>query len=340
MTSKNVRALILGIAVSVLALYFALKNVDLSALGDSILSANPVWMFVVLLSYMVHYWLKAIRWCDLLEPVKQLQTKEAYPVMMTGFFANNFLPAHLGELVRMYIGSKLFHVGKTQILATIVLERVMDFSMVALLFGGALISGGAISNSLVYAGYVLIAVTSLAWVVLYLALRYEEPVIRFVRWVLKPLSARITKRIVEILLLVLAAMHSMKSTRLVIRSIALSLLQWVLVGLAIYAALKSVGIEITISGAVVTLAATVLAVSLPAAPGFFGTIQLAFVLALVPYGVSESDALAGSVIFHIISYLYVMLSGVIALHQLNMRVSDLNRDVGDDEPPIAGPEGD
>ena len=75
------------------------------------------------------------------------------------------------------------------------------------------------------------------------------------------------------------------------------------------------------------LAATVLAVSLPAAPGFFGTIQLAFVLALVPYGVSESDALAGSVIFHIISYLYVMLSGVIALHQLNMRVSDLKRDM-------------
>jgi uncharacterized protein (TIRG00374 family) len=118
-------------------------------------------------------------------------------------------------------------------------------------------------------------------------------------------------------------MHSMKSIRLVIRTIALSLLQWILVGLAIYAALMSVGIDISLSGAVVTLAATVLAVSLPAAPGFFGTIQLAFVLALIPYGVSESDALAGSVIFHIISYLYVMLSGVIALHQLNMRISDL-----------------
>jgi uncharacterized protein (TIRG00374 family) len=323
MTSKNSRALFLGVAISALALYFALKNVDLAALVDTILSASPLWMLVVLVCYMVHYWLKAIRWCDLLEPVKQLKTKDAYPVMMTGFFANNFLPAHLGEFVRMYIGSKLFGVGKTQVLATIVLERVMDFSMVALLFGGALIGGGAISNKLVYAGYVLLAATSLAWLLLYLALRHEEPVVRFVRWMFRPLPVHIAERVLEILLLVLAAMHSMKSIRLVIRTIALSLLQWILVGLAIYAALMSVGIDISLSGAVVTLAATVLAVSLPAAPGFFGTIQLAFVLALVPYGVSESDALAGSVIFHIISYLYVMVSGVIALHQLNMRVSDL-----------------
>ena len=48
----------------------------------------------------IHYWLKAMRWCDLLAPVYETRTAEAYPVMMTGFFANNFLPAHLGEFVR------------------------------------------------------------------------------------------------------------------------------------------------------------------------------------------------------------------------------------------------
>jgi uncharacterized membrane protein YbhN (UPF0104 family) len=100
-------------------------------------------------------------------------------------------------------------------------------------------------------------------------------------------------------------------------------LQWTLVGLAIVAAMRSIGISIDITAAWVTLTATVLAVSLPAAPGFFGTIQLAFVLALLPYGVSESDALAGSVVFHIISYGYVMVSGVIALNQLGMKFGDL-----------------
>jgi len=327
MTAKNARALIFGIVISLLAFYFALKNVDISTLLDSVFSADIAWMVVVLIAYMIHYWLKSMRWCDLLEPVKPVRVAEAYPVMMTGFFANNFLPAHLGEFVRMYVGSKFFRIRKTEVLATIVLERILDFSVVALMFGGALASGGDISDRLVYAGYVLIAATTVAWILLFIFLRYEQSALRFVERALKLLPERIGKRFIEILLLVITAMHSMKSPRLVTRSIVLSLLQWALVGFAIYAALRSVGVETGATGAMVTLAATVLAVSLPAAPGFFGTIQLAFVLALVPFGVSESDALAGSVIFHIISYSYVMLSGVIALQQLNIRVTELRRDV-------------
>jgi len=330
MTSKNLRALVFGIAVSVVALYFALRNVDFSALWESVISADPVWMAVVLASYMVHYWLKAIRWRDLLEPVKCVTTGQAYPVMMSGFFANNILPAHLGEFVRMYVGSKVFLVSKTQVFATIVLERILDFSMIALLFGGALVAGGALSSQLVYAGYVLLGFTLLVWLVIFISLRFEQSMLRFIGWLLKPLPDRYSERIRELLVLALSALHSMKLVRLVVRSVVLSMLQWALVSVAIYAALRSVGVEINMAAAVVTLAATVLAVSLPAAPGFFGTIQLAFVLALVPYGVSESDALAGSVIFHIISYGYVMISGVIVLNQLNLRIADLSRDIDQD----------
>jgi len=326
MNTKNARALAIGIVISILALYFALRNVDFSVLADSVLAANPAWMAVVLVSYMVHYWFKAMRWRDLLEPVDQARTAEAYPVMMTGVFANNLLPAHLGEFVRMYVGSKVFRVSKTQVLATIVLERILDFSIIVVMFGGALIAGGAISTQLVYAGYVLLAGALVTWLVIFISLRFEQPMLRFIGWLLKPLPDRFADRILNMLLLALTAMHSMKSARLVMRSVVLSLLQWALVGLAVYAGLRSVGVEVSMAAAVVTLSATVLAVALPAAPGFFGTIQLAFVVALLPYGVSESDALAGSVIFHIISYGYVMISGVIVLNQLNLRVSDLKQD--------------
>ena len=138
MTGRNIRALVFGTAVSLLALYFALRNVDLSSLLESILSASPLWMFVVLVSYMVHFWLKAMRWCSLLEPVYHTNTREAYPVMMTGFFANNFLPAHLGEFVRMFVGARVFDTSKTKVLATIALERILDFTVIALLFSAAL----------------------------------------------------------------------------------------------------------------------------------------------------------------------------------------------------------
>lgn len=199
----------------------------------------------------------------------------------------------------MFVGARLFKISKTETLATIVLERILDFSMIALLFGDALMGGGEISDKLVYAGYVLVVITIVAWALIFVALRYEQPALRYIGWAL---PAHADEYIERMVLLVLKVMHSMKSTQLVIRSVLLSLLQWALVGLAIYAALQSVRVEINMAAVVVTLAATMLAVSLPAAPGFFGTIQLAYVLALIPYGVSENDALAGSIIFHVISY--------------------------------------
>lgn len=327
MKGKNTRALVFGILISALALYFALRNVDLSTLSDSILSADPLWILAVLASYLVHYWLKAVRWRDLLEPVCRVRTAEAYPVMMTGFFANNFLPAHLGEFVRMYVGAKLFQVRKTEVLATIVLERILDFSVIALMFGGALIAGGDISRQLVYAGYVMISITVVAWGVIFVSLRFEQSAVKFFEWTLKPFPDRLGERMVNMFVLALTGMHSMKSIRLVISITALSLLQWALVGLAVYSALRSVGVDINMAGAVVTLAATVLAITLPAAPGFFGTIQLAFVLALSPYGVSENDALAGSVIFHLTSYAIVMILGLVALQQLNIRFADIRHGV-------------
>ena len=327
MTGKHARALVIGVLVSLLALYLAFKDVNVPALIGSIASADPAWVLVVLLAYMVHYWLKALRWRDLLEPVYRARTGEAFPVMMIGFFANNFLPAHLGEFVRMYVGSRLFRVSNTGVLATIVLERVFDFSVVALMFGLALIGGGSISGHIVYAGYALIAITVSAFIILYLILRFEKHAFRLAGYLLRPFPAALRDRITQMLRLVLSAMQSMKSARVVIRIVVLSLLQWLLVGLAIYGALRSVGVEISAAAATITLASTVLAVTLPAAPGFFGTIQLAFLLALAPYGVSETDALAGSVVFHVTSYFLVMISGVTALQQLNMGFSDLRREV-------------
>jgi uncharacterized protein (TIRG00374 family) len=327
MMSKNSWALIFGVGVSLLAFYFALSNVDIDSLVGSITSIDPAWTILVLLSYMLHFWLKALRWRDLLAPICQPGTPEVHSVMMTGFLANNILPAHLGEFVRMYIGSKQFKAGNTEVFATIVLERAFDFSAIAVMFGGALIFGGAIPDQLVIVGYMVILATAFAWIVVFLVLRYETPAIRSIGWLLSPLPARIERHLIRMLLSAISAIGAMKSGYLVLRCSITSFLQWGLVGVAIYAALNSVGVEASVASTVITLVGTVLAVTLPAAPGFFGTIQLAFVLALLPYGVKESDALAASFIFHMVTYCYVMLSGLLALNHLNMRVADLPREM-------------
>ena len=73
-------------------------------------------------------------------------------------------------------------------------------------------------------------------------------------------------------------------------------------GVTIYFSLVAVNITAPFSASLVVLAFIVFAVIIPSTPGFFGTIQLAYMLALKPFGITETDAIAASVFFHIITY--------------------------------------
>jgi uncharacterized membrane protein YbhN (UPF0104 family) len=89
-----------------------------------------------------------------------------------------------------------------------------------------------------------------------------------------------------------------------------SLLQWGAMGVCIYAGIIGTGVEVPISASFVVLALTVMAVTLPSSPGFFGTIQFCFTLGLAAYGVLASDAFAASVFFHLTIYATGWLAGL------------------------------
>ena len=81
-----------------------------------------------------------------------------------------------------------------------------------------------------------------------------------------------------------------------------------------------------LSPAFVVLAATTFGVTLPAAPGFLGTVQAAYVLALAPYGVSRSDAFAASAFFHVPTYLVVTLLGIWLVRSGGDNLGDIQRE--------------
>jgi uncharacterized membrane protein YbhN (UPF0104 family) len=68
---------------------------------------------------------------------------------------------------------------------------------------------------------------------------------------------------------------------------------------------------------------TVIGVSLPTAPGYVGSIQLAFVLALKPAGVAPESALAASMFYHVLAYVSVVGGGLVFLRHYGMRFGQL-----------------
>jgi hypothetical protein len=66
-----------------------------------------------------------------------------------------------------------------------------------------------------------------------------------------------------------------------------------------------------------------LAVTVPAAPGFFGTMQAAFVFALVPFGVAQEVALAASVLYLLAQWVPVTAFGAVCFAATGLRLREV-----------------
>jgi uncharacterized membrane protein YbhN (UPF0104 family) len=68
----------------------------------------------------------------------------------------------------------------------------------------------------------------------------------------------------------------------------------------VYLALLAVGVAAPASAAIVVLAVTVAGLTLPTGPGFVGTIQACFLVALTPYNVGAERAVSASFFYNLL----------------------------------------
>ena len=127
----------LGVAVSAVLLWVAVRGVSLEEVLHQLRQVRPIWLVPVLGSIFVRFWLTAIRWQFLLPPVKQIGVHRLFAITMIGFMANNVLPARLGEFVRAYALGRSETLPASLPFATIVIERIFDgFTLLMFLVGG------------------------------------------------------------------------------------------------------------------------------------------------------------------------------------------------------------
>ena len=127
----------LGVAVSAVLLWVAVRGVSLDEVLQQLRQVRPVWLIPVLASIFLRFWLTALRWQLLLRPTKRIGVHRLFAITMIGFMANNVLPARLGEFVRAYALGRSEALPASLPFATIVIERIFDgFTLLVFLVGG------------------------------------------------------------------------------------------------------------------------------------------------------------------------------------------------------------
>ncbi len=123
----------LGMVISAVFLYVALKGLNLAEAWAIARHANYWWILPGVAVYFFAVWARTWRWHYQLRPIKGIPLRELFPVVVIGYMGNNIYPARIGELLSAYVLRKREGVSISSSLATILVARIFD-GVVMLLF--------------------------------------------------------------------------------------------------------------------------------------------------------------------------------------------------------------
>ena len=149
----------LGLVISAVALVLVFRSVDVAAAWQTLKTAQPQWILLLLAFVVLDVLLRAVRWRVLLRPIAPVPTRTTLASLNVGYLANNVLPARLGELYRSHALGEGEGISRPTVLGTVVVERVVDTVIVVGLaaFAVVVLSVRGVMSSAVLLGAAFVA---------------------------------------------------------------------------------------------------------------------------------------------------------------------------------------
>jgi uncharacterized protein (TIRG00374 family) len=287
MTRNRVLIALLGLVISAVFLWLAVKDADPEAVRDALGDADVGLVLLASAVFMTGYLLQAIRWRKI-AATPQVRVRRFYEMTLGGLACNNVLPIRIGEVVRAGWLSREAPMPGGRALGTVALDRACDVIALALflLVGVQAVPTPAWLRNMVIGAAVLLVVIFAALVFARLYTRAQGRDRRE--------RGRI-RRIVRDTIDFLAEPIGRHRAAL---WVGLSIVAWSVGALAVYLVARSVGVELEPLEAVFVASALALGVAIPSSPGYIGTYQLIAVESLGLLDVDESQALAFSILMH------------------------------------------
>ncbi len=340
-----------GLAITAVCLWLALRDVDFGQVGQAIAQAN--WFLLLAVSvpaYLLTMYVRALRWRYLTDPVHPIGTGPLFRSTAVGFMANNLIPLRIGEVVRAWYLARETGAGATALFGTVILERVIDTSVFLGLVGVIVgVYGFRLGAGGMAVGVPLLLVLSTPIVFVICLRLWPEPMIRLANTVVRPVSEPLAVRVEALVRSFADGLGAISRGGHVFWIVFYTAIIWLVLGIVpFWVGITALGLDLgsagrTLAASYVLLTMVGLAVAVPSAPGFFGPYHLACKTALVPFGVQAGPAVAMGTLVHGVFWLTLTALGLAVLRTGRTRFGELGAhgrmdDLGDPAP-AGGPAG-
>ncbi len=298
------------------SVYLALKDVSLREVGAVLAQADLRYIGLLLACVTVNVLAKTFRWKVLLGPAgKPVSIAKLLVSHLAGQTLNLVYPARIGDLSRAYIIGGLGP-GRTYVLGTVVLEKVLDMLSYAglLLFLLVLIPlPGWVSDS----AYGLAAVTLGVTLLILVASRQRQWLVFLLDWITRWLPASLREPVTHRVRSGLESLGILHSGRDLLRLAAWSALVWATAILNNQLALAALGLRLPLTASLLVVIALQVGISIPV-PGRIGVFEYICVQALAVFGVGQAIGVSYGILLHGLTMFPVMAAGLVSLWFLGL----------------------
>lgn len=314
---------VLGLIVSAVFLWLALRGLNLTDVLAGLRSANYLWLVPGIAVYFLAVVIRTWRWHYLLKPLKPVSVRHLFPTVVIGYMGNNVYPARAGELLRAYVLKRNEGVSVSSSLATVIVERIFD-GLVMLVFVFVALPTvpflpDAVRSIVIFGSLIFF---SALIVFLFLAARPALAARLYNPLIDRLLPHRLRDKVrgfIERFMIGLAALRDFEH---IIMIFFTSILIWLLETVKYWFVMHAFSFEVSFFTLMLMNGIVNLATTLPAAPGYVGTFDAPGIAILSAAGVNPEVATAYTLVLHAALWFPITLLGFYLMAHESLRWSD------------------
>ena len=317
----------LGIAISALFLYLALRNLHLGDVWETARKGRYGWLIPGVAVYFVGVLARTWRWDYLLRPMKRIPVRRLFPVVVIGYMGNNIYPARAGELIRAYVLRQREGVSISASLATIVVERMFD-GLVMLLF---VFIGLPFTPMPAWLQWMVVAMSLLFFgaLVLFmvLAAKTEWAEVAYGLLIDRLVPSRFRQPARGFAQRFMTGLQSLRSGRDVLMLFATSIVIWLAETVKYWFVMHAFDFSVPFWVLMLMNGIVNLATTIPSSPGYVGTFDAPGIEVLSIFGVERSLAASYTLVLHAALWLPITLLGFWYMARESVSWSDFGQAV-------------
>jgi hypothetical protein len=311
---------VLGFFVSIIMLYFSLKDINANAILETLKKADCRLIFMPLLFIAISIMLSAFKWQKI--SGGDIKFSDTSISLMIGLFVNNVLPARIGELARGYVLSKRKGVSFTYCLSTVLVDRVFDLVgllIITFLFFPKHSLPPNISNAI----YALVGLltTCIILMIVFSRKGIVNKISSYLDKINKPLILKFARRIIEIQ----ENLQRIQSPFNIIMFIVIAFFQWFSMSTALYFVMSTLGVHLDFLYVPFICALLNMGLTIPSSPGYIGVYQFLLVYLLSIFGIPKHEGFTVSILFHASWYIPYNIIGFLLLLKEHLKIGELKK---------------